>query len=178
MPEARSALERAAEALASKPTLEAELRGVASFLAELEGRLGVLGAPGAPTTAAEAAQAELAVLSRETEADAEAIMTAAEAMLAQSRQDAAGLQAVVRQEAVVIIQACGFQDITGQRVSKVSRMLRDLHTDLAEVAKLGPFEPSPREESAEDRRARELILHGPATDGPEMSQDDVDALFP
>jgi hypothetical protein len=32
-------------------------------------------------------------------------------------------------------------------------------------------------ETAEDARKRELLLNGPAANGPATSQDDIDALF-
>lgn len=177
LPEARSTLERAVVATASQPALSAALREVGSLLAQLEGRLGLLSLDGQPAASPKAAEAELAALNRETRAAAETIMSAAESMLAQSRQHNSDINAVVRREAVAILEACGFQDITGQRVSKVSGILRKLDVGLAEVAEFGPFAATSREETAEDRRAREQILHGPATDGPELSQEDVDALF-
>ena len=36
---------------------------------------------------------------------------------------------------------------------------------------------SAREETAEEKRDREQLLNGPAIDGPEVAQDDIDALF-
>jgi chemotaxis protein CheZ len=177
LPEARSTVERAALAMTAEPALSAALRDVAALLAELEGRLGVLGFDDAVPASPKAVEAELSALKRETEAAVETIMTAAEVMLTHSRQAGSDLDGVVRREAVAILEACGFQDIAGQRVSKVSGILRKLDAGLTDVARLGPFAAAAREETAEERRVRELILHGPAADAPELSQDDVDAMF-
>ncbi|MEM8919845.1 MAG: chemotaxis protein CheZ, partial [Pseudomonadota bacterium] len=67
---------------------------------------------------------------------------------------------------------------TGQRVSKVVTTLRHIEERVAHFAvALGVEDSSNQEETEEDRRKRELLLNGPALDGPETAQDDIDAMF-
>ena len=89
-----------------------------------------------------------------------------------------------------IYEACGFQDITGQRINKVIGTLKHIEEKIdGLLATFGPEEA--REQAAADRavktkqleeerlRQEEQILHGPAL--PETSgsstQDDIDALL-
>lgn len=88
-----------------------------------------------------------------------------------------------------IYEACSFQDITGQRVSKVVTALQNIESKIDEL--IGAF----GEESEEEREARhkrreeeierlrqEAVASGDLREGPQLpeeavSQDDIDALF-
>lgn len=78
-----------------------------------------------------AALDELDALRRETEAAVTHIVWAAETILAACRPgDPAGLE-VARAQALAVIEACGFQDLTGQRLAKIADMLRSAEAELA-----------------------------------------------
>ena len=77
---------------------------------------------------------------------------------------------------MTIIEACSFQDLAGQRVSKVVNSLRhveDRVARFAEVMGVRDAEFAPQEETAKEKRDREQLLNGPAMGGPETSQDDI-----
>ena len=79
-----------------------------------------------------------------------------------------------------IFQACSFQDITGQRISKVVTTLNALDkriTTLVDKLKIMKIADLPAEESEAEKRARDLMLHGPQFKGEGVSQDDIDAFF-
>jgi chemotaxis protein CheZ len=158
--EAQASLQRAMDDPALSASARAELSAVAGSLQGLEARTG--------EDERGTAQAELVALRQETEKAVEKIMDAAEAMLAQAR-DGGDLTAVVRLQALAVLEACSFQDITGQRVSKIARIIDEL--DARESG------APAREETDEERRRRELVLNGPAIGGPALDQDAVDAMF-
>lgn len=82
-----------------------------------------------------------------------------------------------------IIEACSFQDLTGQRIVKVIQTLRFLEQRLASMIDIWGVEafkdvPVIGDETAggEEIDPGE-ILEGPAMEGEDLSQDDIDALF-
>ncbi len=77
------------------------------------------------------------------------------------------------------IQACSFQDITGQRVTKVARSLTYVEDRVAALTELwGRAEIEKVEVKGEEKTEDEKLLHGPALDpARSISQDEIDALF-
>lgn len=78
-----------------------------------------------------------------------------------------------------VFEACSFQDITGQRVSKVVKSVtyvEDRVNALIEVwgrEEIDKTDVQPETEKTED----EKLLHGPALEGEGMAQDEIDKLF-
>lgn len=130
-----------------------------------------------------AAGRELDAIVDATETATNTIMSAAEAIMSADPSDAEAYQAVVNDKVVEIFEACSFQDITGQRISKVVNTLSHLDGRInslinrLKLMRVDESMASPVEETAEDRRKRELILHGPQLAGEGVSQDDIDALL-
>jgi chemotaxis protein CheZ len=109
--------------------------------------------------------AELDVARREAEAGVERILATVEALLALEGDGDERLHGGVRTHAIAILEACGFQDITGQRLAKVARLLEGLQVQ------------APQAQGADDQRRRALHLNGPGLAGPEVSQAAINALF-
>lgn len=90
-----------------------------------------------------------------------------------------------------IYEACGFQDITGQRISKVVRALNEIETKVdALVAAFGSelkkvesqsaetgIEEGPVPLEEEPALSDEDLLHGPQVSGGGISQDEIDRLL-
>ncbi len=116
---------------------------------------------------------ELDAIVQATEQATNTIMEAAEQIMA------ANVGSRVVQDAVMqIFEACSFQDITGQRISKVVKTIEHVEERLEALKRawgpdLGTDEPAPSEPQDEEA----ALLNGPALDGEGASQDDVDALF-
>jgi len=78
-----------------------------------------------------------------------------------------------------VFQACSFQDITGQRVSKVAKSITYVEErvnsliDVMGREAIGIIEVLPEQEKTED----EKLLDGPQLEGEGLSQDDIDSLF-
>ncbi len=123
------------------------------------------------------AGAELEAITRDTENATHAIMNSAEAIMGMQSADTAYKNAV-DDEIMKIFEACSFQDITGQRVSKVVNVLKQIEERVGRLATtLGVEDSLPTEMSADEIRRRDLLLNGPAIGGPETRQDAIDAMF-
>jgi chemotaxis protein CheZ len=123
---------------------------------------------------------ELDAVVEATETATVAIMEAAETIMAADATDAAAYKAQVDEKMIVIFEACSFQDITGQRIRKVVRTLGWIEERLGQLSqklKIADAETHHSPETDEERRQRELILHGPQMKGEGVSQDFVDDVF-
>ncbi len=80
---------------------------------------------------------------------------------------------------IEILEACNFQDITGQRITKVVNTLRYIEDRiLAMISIWGveAFSDLPVEVE-DEREGDEALMNGPAIANEGISQDDIDALF-
>jgi len=77
------------------------------------------------------------------------------------------------------IQACSFQDITSQRVTKVARSLTYVEDRVSALTQLwGEDEIAKVEVKGDGKTADEKLLNGPALDpSRSINQDEIDALF-
>jgi len=84
-----------------------------------------------------------------------------------------------------IYEACGFQDITGQRITKVVKALKEIEVkvDALVVAFGGELGAVKGKEEAQKPAAKaaapsdEELLHGPQQPGEGISQDEIDRLL-
>jgi len=123
------------------------------------------------------AGAELHAVVQHTAEATNLIMAVAEDVMAADTSDPATYQAFVSDKMMEIFEACTFQDITGQRIQKVVDTLTHIEQRLERFASVMGVEDAELEETLEDKRKRENLLSGPALNGPEVAQDDIDALF-
>ncbi len=80
-----------------------------------------------------------------------------------------------------IYEACGFQDITGQRVTKVVKPLEDIEERIDALvaafgSEIGKFKAEQPEREEKKEPGKEL-LHGPQLAKDAKSQAEVDALL-
>lgn len=77
-----------------------------------------------------------------------------------------------------VFEACSFQDITGQRISKVVKSITYVEervNSLMDYCEQDDADIIPVE--AVKKTEDEALLNGPQLDGQGLSQDDIDALF-
>ena len=122
------------------------------------------------------AGAELEAITRDTENATHTIMNSAEAIMGMGSSDP-DYKSKVDDEVMKIFEACSFQDITGQRVSKVVNVLKQIEERVGKLANTLGVDDKPMEMTAEEKRKADLLLHGPAIGGPETKQDAIDAMF-
>ena len=158
--------------------LRAELGAVAREIAGLRADLAGVGVAEMTSRRIPAAGRELDAVVEATEAATGAIMSAAEAIMAADPDDGYAYRETVNASIMAIFEACAFQDITGQRLTKIDEALQNIGSRLGLLVdrlRLGDAEAVT--ETDRERRARELLLGGPQRRSEAASQDDVDALF-
>ena len=156
----------------------AEFKYLADFIQKARDEISGLQANDIKDTRLPGASVELDAVVRDTERATETIMTEAEKLMSVEPTDLAAYKAEVNAAMMRIFEACSFQDLTGQRVTKVISTLRHIEERVARFAGALGVTDTAQAETAEEVRARELLLNGPAMNGPSTSQDDIDALFP
>jgi len=117
---------------------------------------------------------ELDAIVKATESATNTIMEAAEEIMA----DANGSDAI-NDACMRIFEACSFQDITGQRVTKVIGTLEYIEDRLGALQSAwGPdLEDPPANTELASGDDEAGLLNGPQLDGDGVSQDDVDRLL-
>ncbi len=162
------------------PSMRQELEAIANEIARMKNEIVDLRAGDMKQNRIPQAGLELDAIVEATEAATHTIMSSAEDIMAADTDDVEAYQALVGDKMITIFEACAFQDITGQRISKVVSTLAYIDervTSFVERLKIMDAEADPVEETAEERRKRELILHGPQAAGEGVSQDDIDAML-
>ncbi|MBY6261585.1 chemotaxis protein CheZ [Azospirillum sp. 412522] len=124
-----------------------------------------------------------------------AIFDACDAIGAIAGQSDAGTSAKLNDQITAIYEACNFQDITGQRISKVVRTLKHIESKVDMIVAAFGSEvrqnhaPRLAKLAAEDAEAAvhfepmsaaeadQQLLHGPQLPGNAMDQDEIDRLL-
>lgn len=169
------------EFLASvQPTVTDELRMIAREITRMKVEISQLRANDMTGSKIPDAGRELDAIVEATEKATNTIMEAAEEIMGADTGDTEAYQELVSNKMISIFEACTFQDITGQRISKVVSTLNYIDervTSFIERLRIPEDVDAELEESDEERRKRELILHGPQHTGEGVSQDDIDSLL-
>ena len=88
----------------------------------------------------------------------------------------------IQERVVSIFEACNFQDLTGQRITKVVATLKFIETHIARMMEIWGGVEAFRDaepEAIAERQRETKMLNGPKIEGDvgHASQDDIDALF-
>ena len=101
--------------------------------------------------------------------------------MAANPMDMEGYQRTVNDAVTEIFEACSFQDLTGQRISKVVETLQHIERRVSKFADAVKVKDAAinltEDELARKQRASEQLLHGPPHEGEGVSQDVVDQLL-
>lgn len=121
---------------------------------------------------------ELDAVVQATEDATNTIMEAVETIMAADTTDVEAYALAVNDQCMRIFEACSFQDITGQRVTKVIKTLTFIEERIGSILTAWPEgEDMVDEASAEAAPGDKELLNGPALEGEGISQNDVDSLF-
>jgi chemotaxis protein CheZ len=149
--------------------------------------IGALHAKGLRDRQINRATDELDAVVSDTEHATQSILAAAEAIdgasdLLMTRLDGndRARAAEIHDHVIHIFEACNFQDIAGQRLTKVVSLLHFIETSVGKMAEI--WVDSGRSTVTEESEApaeKDALLNGPALAGDEgiVSQDDIDSLF-
>ena len=127
------------------------------------------------------ANKDMAETLRMTEEATQNIMTVAEEMMALDFSDPETAETQVMDGCIRIIEACSFQDITGQRISNVLKTLNLVETRLANIEEnWGDFDNAIGEGETsliKKKIGDEALLNGPALPGEGLGQQQADKLM-
>lgn len=84
---------------------------------------------------------------------------------------------VIVAEVMKIFEACSFQDITGQRVSKVIKTFHDIEGKIDKLVSVLGIKITGVGEEEDERSEDEKLLNGPQLTGQGVSQEDIDKLL-
>ncbi len=122
---------------------------------------------------------ELDAIVRHTEEATGTILDAAEII----DTEAGGLESrVINEQVMLIFEACGFQDLTGQRISKIVSALKHIEEQIERITSIfgGQLQHMAKQDCVEeidDRTKDEKLLHGPELPKNANDQADIDALL-
>lgn len=164
--------------------LRAELQEMASAIAQTRSEIAAIKSDNPTSDRITAATGELEAILTATEGATGDILTAAEALqtLADEIRDVAPEAAeTLEMHATNIMMACSFQDLTGQRTTKVVGALKYIETRVNTMIQIWGvrLEEAKRATFADlgDERPDAGILSGPAMAGEGVSQDAIDAML-
>lgn len=167
--------------------LKGELMGLLKYIHRVRDEIANISRPADEDHQFETMSEQLDAVVKSTDEASNAIMAGAEAneeLIESLRKkitdpELASILDQLSENDISIIQACSFQDLTGQRLNKVARSLtyvEDRVNALTEV--WGREELEKVEVKGEEKSEDEKLLHGPALpSGKAISQDEIDALF-
>lgn len=162
-------------------SVHTELRDIVDYIARMRGEIAALRPNELHRVHIPAAGNELAAVVQMTEAATHSIMERAEAVISAEISDLAAYKAFVNARLVAVIEACSFQDITGQRIAKVAEMLGQIEQRIARFALATRVSDAEGlnggHEAAAVGRKHRLMLNGPAAQGEGNGQADVDFLL-
>lgn len=158
-----------------------ELQAVADYVMRIKQEIGALRANELYRSRIPVAHDELGNVVDATQSATNTIMAAAEDILGSVEEDFEAYRTLVQAKVMEIFEACSFQDITGQRITKVSEQLAQVEKRLSRfAAAVNARDVSVQvdpEDARRESRKQELMLNGPQAEGAGVSQDDIDALF-
>jgi chemotaxis protein CheZ len=165
--------------------LKKEIEKIAQFLSEAKLEIAAITLPEEKTGNEKNishAELQLNEVIRSTEEATNTIMDKADAiMLVAGGLSDEQASAELAELAVGILEACSFQDITGQRIKKVLNTLEQIELRISHVVKLfgGVLPENLLVEDVDTghRRADEALMAGPQLAKDKPTQDDVDKLF-
>jgi len=125
---------------------------------------------------------QLTAIISATEGAASTIMDAADSVAEIAEQLDGETSAKLEAISTELFQASSFQDLTGQRITKIARTLDQLEQRLSSLAvAIGDDYIAPDEKLDVDEQGVALnsedLLHGPQLEGEGNSQDDIDAIL-
>ncbi|MBO6504963.1 MAG: protein phosphatase CheZ [Kordiimonadaceae bacterium] len=122
---------------------------------------------------------ELDAIVQQTEEATNTIMEAAEEIMGADPENHEAYQATTQDAVMRIFEACSFQDITGQRISKVVQTLSHIEQRVLELRNLMGVTEEDVQAAMEDAEPTgdAALLSGPALKGEGIDQTAVDSLM-
>jgi len=123
---------------------------------------------------------ELTAIVSATEVATNSIMHIAEQVIDADKSDPQSYAKFVEQHMMAIFEACTFQDLTGQRVTRVVQTIEVIEERIGVLCRMienNQITPTASKVSETEKRNRARLVKGPANEGEGIDQDAVDAMF-
>jgi chemotaxis regulatin CheY-phosphate phosphatase CheZ len=160
-------------------TLYQECQSLADYIDDARSEISSLSPDHSDDAGIPRAGLELAAIVEQTESATNTIMESAEEIMDADPADAEAYSTTINDAVMKIFEACSFQDITGQRISKVVSTLEHVEDRVGRLINiLGVMDGNkPEEDSAAEIDEDKALLNGPALDGEGIDQSEIDALL-
>lgn len=160
--------------------LRQELQEMSVYIQQTRAEIAALRPDDSGNNRIMAATGELDAIVTATERATSDILNAAERIAALTQRlpktdEIAPIREELEAQATEILTACSFQDITGQRTTKVVNTLRYLEKRVNSMIEIWGIDSLKTVSEDVDTRPDAHLLNGPSLEG--VSQDDVDALL-
>lgn len=165
-----------------KKALQEELVSLHQIIQELRDEISGIHAKQIQDQHIPSATDELDAVVNATEDATSSIMDSAEKI----QGEASGLEGEtgdkINEEVMNIFEACSFQDITGQRITKVINAIRTIESKVDQLLNVvgASFPGVLDEDSPDDQPAAEgdeALMNGPAAPDQQVTQDDIDKIL-
>ncbi|MGJ8529530.1 protein phosphatase CheZ [Maritalea sp.] len=157
-----------------------ELKDMLDSIEELRGDLSKVGADDIFSRRIPEMGRELSAIVSATEVATNTIMNIAEKVVEADKSDPAAYAKSVEQHMMAIFEACTFQDLTGQRVTRVIQTVEVIEQRielLCHMIESNQITTVASTVSDSEKRNQSRLVRGPANEGEGINQDTVDAMF-
>lgn len=156
-----------------------ELDGLAEYINAAKSEIAAVRAEDIRNKHLPDATDELDAIVRHTEEATGTILDAAEIIDEQGRKME---NQVINDQVMLIFEACGFQDLTGQRISKIVSTLQHIEERISKITLIfgkhfASISPSVDTDEDDGKDEDEKLLHGPQLPTNANDQADIDALL-
>jgi chemotaxis protein CheZ len=164
--------------------LYAEVESLARYIVTAKSEIAALRPDEIMSTHLPSATDELDAITGSTEEATNGILQAMELIEGLTSEMPPELAEKVTNAVTQVYEACNFQDITGQRITKVVRALKHIESKVDalvgafgdEISKYKAVHPQPEPEAA-DQTSDAALLNGPQLPEGASKQNDIDALL-
>ena len=176
----RPALERESDQV---HVLRRELNEISGYIQQTRQEIASLRPDRPGNSSINSATGELDAIVSQTEEATYSILNGAERIQQVAAQiptsdDVAALASQIENQAIEIMTTCSFQDLTGQRMTRVVNALRFIERRVNTMIEIWGVDGSiPPVVEPADTRPDAHLMNGPQTGGEAVSQNDIDALF-
>lgn len=160
--------------------LRNQLGDLASYMSNLRHELAQLRSIEINSNHIPAATDELDAVISETAEATGAIMDACERLQSHVNDAHESLRSAVEADVTAIFEACSFQDITGQRINKVVKALKNIESKVDDIlGALGHKKDAGGQDAPPEAQPTgdAALLNGPQLGGKAISQDEIDKLL-
>lgn len=161
--------------------IASEVEAVGDYVARLKKEIARLQLNQILTKSIPNCRSDLTGAQSATEDATHTIMSASETVLGSTQTDFDAYRVEVEAALLEIVQACSFQDLTGQRLTRATEAIAQIETRLHRFARSVRISDAAdmfdREAIVQEARRETLLVEGPQDFGKAIQQGDIDRLF-